>query len=38
VLFRSGAEKAILRLYDTPLALSPDQSMRMPRIVRGACR
>ncbi len=33
-----GAEKAILRLYDTPLALSPDQNMRMPRIVRGTCR
>lgn len=33
-----GPEKLILRLYDTPLALSPDAGMVMPRIERGACR
>jgi hypothetical protein len=33
-----GAEKLILRLYDTPLALSPDPGMEMPHVTRGACR
>lgn len=33
-----GPQRLFFRLYDTPLALSPDPTMRMPRIVRGACR
>lgn len=34
----TGAESLMLRLYDTPLALSPDPDMKMPRIVRETCR
>ena len=34
----AGGEHLFLRLYDTPLALSPDPSMEMPRITREACR
>ena len=35
----SGRIKVVLRLYDTPLALSSDTSgLVMPRIVRGVCR
>ena len=34
----SGAIRLVLRLYDTPLALSPSADMVMPHIERGACR
>ena len=34
----AGAERLVLRLYDTPLALSPDPGMEMPRVTREACR
>jgi len=34
----NGAESLYLRLYDTPLALSPDPGMKLPSIQRGACR
>ena len=33
-----GAFRLVLRLYDTPLALSPGNGMTMPQIERGACR
>jgi hypothetical protein len=33
-----GGERLMLRLYDTPIALSPGADMAMPRIVRGTCR
>lgn len=33
-----GRERLILRLYDTPLALSPGPDMTMPRIEREGCR
>ncbi|MDK9697802.1 MAG: DUF1214 domain-containing protein [Siculibacillus sp.] len=34
----AGAKRLIMRFYDTPLALSPDAGLRMPRVVKGACR
>jgi len=34
----SGPFRLTLRLYDTPLALSPGNGMVMPRIERGECR
>jgi len=34
----SGRLRLTLRLYDTPLALSPETGPAMPRIERGACR
>lgn len=34
----SGPLRLTLRLYDTPLALSPGGDTAMPRIVRRACR
>ena len=34
----NGALRLTLRLYDTPLALSPGSGMIMPEIERGACR
>lgn len=33
-----GAERLVLRLYDTPIALSPGIDTTMPQIVRGTCR
>lgn len=33
-----GGFRLIMRLYDTPLALSPGNGMTMPLIERGACR
>jgi len=34
----TGALRFLLRLYDTPLALSPGNGMVMPAIVREGCR
>ncbi len=34
----AGEERLVLRLYDTPLALSPDPGMEMPHVTREACR
>ena len=34
----TGTQRFVLRLYDTPLALSPGSGMVMPRIERGECR
>lgn len=34
----AGTERLVLRLYDTPLALSPDPGMEMPHVIREACR
>ncbi len=34
----SGRLRLTLRLYDTPLALSPEAGLAMPRIERGGCR
>ena len=36
--FERGAERLVLRLYDTPLALSPGGDTPMPRIERESCR
>ncbi len=35
---REGRFRLVMRLYDTPLALSPGNGMVMPRIERGSCR